>query len=101
MKVPAYAEESPESALAPSPNSIISWVESLLADAELPFSVTKMTPNARTGREDHCMGVKYCPNSQTAKTAVGIILKLWEQIWNVTASRCDAATITRICSTDF
>ena len=43
--------------------------------ALLPFMVTKTTPKARTGKEDHCIGVKYWPSSQTAKTAVGMIFE--------------------------
>jgi len=95
---PAYAEDSPDSALAPSPSSTWSLVAWLAWLALLPFRVTKTTPKANTGREPHCMGVRYCPSSHTAKTAVGMILKLWEQIWKVTASRCEAATITSTCT---
>lgn len=95
--IPAYAEDRPDKALALRPRSIISLAESLLAEAVLPFNVTKITPKAKTGSEAHCMGVKYWPSSHTAKTAVGKILKLWEHIWKVTASKWEAATITRIC----
>ena len=42
----------------------------------LPFMVTRTTPTARTGKEAHCMGVKYCPSNHTANKAVGMILKL-------------------------
>ena len=45
-----------------------------------PFMVTSTTPTARTGRDAHCMGVRYCPSSHTANKAVGSILKLCEQI---------------------
>lgn len=60
--------------------------------------VTNTTPTARTGRDPHCRGVRYWPSSQTAKKAVGMILKDCEQIWNVTASRWLAATITSTCT---
>ena len=64
----------------------------------LLLSVTKTTPTASTGREAHWMAARCCPSSHTANSAVGTILKLWEQIWKVTASRWDAATMTSTCA---
>lgn len=63
----------------------------------LPLSVTKIVPRAKTGSDAHWLGVRACPSSHTAKSAVGTILNDCAQIWKVTASRCEAATMTRIC----
>ena len=60
--------------------------------------VTNTTPTAKTGSDPHCRGVKYWPSNQTAKNAVGMILKDCEHIWNVTASKWLAATITSTCT---
>lgn len=71
-------------------------VEALLEEFEL-LRVTKTVPSAKTGKEAHWLGVRACPSSHTANSAVGTILNDCAQIWNVTASRCEAATMTRIC----
>jgi len=63
----------------------------------LPLSVTKTVPKAKTGKEAHWLGVRAWPSSQTANRAVGTILNDCAQIWKVTASRWEAATMTRIC----
>lgn len=62
-----------------------------------PLSVTKTVPRASTGSDAHWLGVSACPSSQTANSAVGTILNDCEQIWKVTASRCEAATMTSSC----
>jgi hypothetical protein len=59
--------------------------------------VTKTVPRASTGSDAHWLGVSAWPSSQTANRAVGTILNDCEQIWKVTASRCEAATMTRSC----
>ena len=62
-----------------------------------PLRVTNTVPSASTGSDAHWLGVSAWPSSHTANSAVGTILNDCEQIWKVTASRCEAATITSSC----